>query len=195
MIADAITGGHQAEAVLADLSARLALGVTRVPMSRQLGLSDVCAIAHVGRRAAILDADVLHGHGAKGGAYVRLANSRRAIRVYTPHGGSLHYRWGSPTGLLYLTLERILIARTDLFLFESVYGRDIFRAKLGDHGAMARWCTTGLRQPNSIPSPSIRGRPTWSLSASCASSRRRCAYPGDRSAQAPGMQPQCHRRG
>ena len=27
----------------------------------------------------------------------------RAIRVYTPHGGSLHYRWRSPIGLLYLT--------------------------------------------------------------------------------------------
>ena len=27
---------------------------------------------------------------------------RRAIRVYTPHGGSLHYRWGTPTGFLYL---------------------------------------------------------------------------------------------
>src|ERR1700676_1600164 len=75
-----------------------------------------------GPRAA---ADVLHGHGAKGGAYARLANSAHAIRVYTPHGGSLHYGWGSPTGLLYLTLERILIARTDLFLFESAYGREI----------------------------------------------------------------------
>ena len=35
-------------------------------------------------------ADVLHGHGAKGGAYARLTG-RGAIRVYTPHGGSLHY--------------------------------------------------------------------------------------------------------
>ena len=41
-------------------------------------------------------ADVMHGHGAKGGAYARLARARNAIRVYTPHGGSLHYRWGSP---------------------------------------------------------------------------------------------------
>src|SRR3979411_3120119 len=59
IIADATTGGAQAEAVLAALSSRLALGVTRVPMSRQLGLPDVSAIAHVGRRGASIDADVL----------------------------------------------------------------------------------------------------------------------------------------
>jgi glycosyltransferase involved in cell wall biosynthesis len=149
IIADATTGGPQAEAVLADLSPRLALGVTRVPMSRQIGLKDASAIAHVARRAAGVAADVLHGHGAKGGAYARLvtsrlAGSRRAIRVYTPHGGSLHYRWGSPTGLIYLTLERRLIARTDLFLFESAYGLDVFRAKLADPGKLARIVHNGV---------------------------------------------------
>jgi glycosyltransferase involved in cell wall biosynthesis len=149
IIADATTGGSQAEAVLADLSSRLALGVTRVPMGRQVGPRDASAIAHVARRAASVSADVLHGHGAKGGAYARLANrrlarSRRAIRVYTPHGGSLHYRWGSATGLLYLALERLLIARTDLLLFESAYGRDVFHAKLGNLGAVARIVHNGV---------------------------------------------------
>jgi glycosyltransferase involved in cell wall biosynthesis len=149
IIADATTGSSQAEAVLADLSSRLALGVTRVPMSRQVGPRDASAIAHVARRAASVSADVLHGHGAKGGAYARLANrrlarSRRVIRVYTPHGGSLHYRWGSATGLLYLALERLLIARTDLLLFESAYGRDVFRAKLGNPGAVARIVHNGV---------------------------------------------------
>jgi glycosyltransferase involved in cell wall biosynthesis len=144
IIVDATTGGARAEAVLAELAPRLALGVTRVPMSRQIGLRDVTAVAHVARRAADVAADVLHGHGAKGGAYARLTSSARAIRAYTPHGGSLHYRWGSPTGLLYLTLERRLIARTDLFLFESAYGREIFRTKLGDPGASARVVHNGV---------------------------------------------------
>jgi glycosyltransferase involved in cell wall biosynthesis len=149
IIADATTGGSQAEAVLADLSSRLALGVTRLPMSRQIGPRDASAIAQVARRAVSVSADVLHGHGAKGGAYARLVNSRlagsrRAIRVYTPHGGSLHYRWDSATGLLYLTLERFLIARTDLFLFESGYGRDVFRAQLGNSGAAARIVHNGV---------------------------------------------------
>jgi glycosyltransferase involved in cell wall biosynthesis len=137
LIVDATTGGGRAEAALADLSPLLALGVTRVPMSRQIGPSDISAIAHVGQRAAATAADVLHGHGAKGGAYARLARGRQAIRAYTPHGGSLHYGWASPTGLLYLTLERVLIRRTDLFLFESAYGRDVFRARLGNPGQSA----------------------------------------------------------
>jgi glycosyltransferase involved in cell wall biosynthesis len=144
IIVDATTGGSRADAVLAELSPRLALGITRVPMSRQIGLKDVAAVAHVARRAADAAADVLHGHGGKGGAYARLARSARVIRAYTPHGGSLHYRWGSPTGLLYLTLERLLIARTDLFLFESAYGRDVFRHKLGDPGQSARVVHNGV---------------------------------------------------
>lgn len=151
IIADATTGGSRAEAALAELSPRLALGVSRVHMSRQIGLPDVAAVAHVGRRAAEVGAHVLHGHGAKGGAYARLARGRHAVRAYTPHGGSLHFGWGSPTGLLYLTLERVLLARTDLFLFESAYGRDVFRAKVGDPGARARVVHNGVTPAEFAP--------------------------------------------
>jgi glycosyltransferase involved in cell wall biosynthesis len=126
------------------LSPELALGVSRVPMSRQIGLRDVSAVLHVGRRAASAAADVLHGHGAKGGAYARLAGHRGAIRAYTPHGGSLHYGWGSPMGFVYLSLERLLIGRTDLFLFESAYGRDVFRTKVGNPGELARVVHNGV---------------------------------------------------
>jgi glycosyltransferase involved in cell wall biosynthesis len=131
LIADATTGGPRGEALLADLQPDLALGLTRVTMSRQIGFGDVWATALVARRAAELEVDVLHGHGAKGGAYARLANARHAIRVYTPHGGSLHYRWNSAAGFVYLTIEQLLMRRTDLFLFESDYGRAAFIAKIG----------------------------------------------------------------
>jgi glycosyltransferase involved in cell wall biosynthesis len=151
IIVDATTGGSRAEAALADLSPLLALGITRAPMSRQIGLRDVSAVAHVARRAAGVAAHVLHGHGAKGGAYARLARSAQAIRAYTPHGGSLHYGWASPTGLLYLTLERVLIRRTDLFLFESAYGRDVFRAKLGNPGDLARVVHNGVTAAEFAP--------------------------------------------
>jgi glycosyltransferase involved in cell wall biosynthesis len=144
IVADAGTGGEWAEAVLAELSSVLALGITRVPMSRQIGPRDFSAIAHVSRRAAADAVDVLHGHGAKGGAYARLARCRRGIRVYTPHGGSLHYRWTSPSGLLYLTLERLLIRRTHLFLFESAYGRDVFRRRVGDADGTVRVVHNGV---------------------------------------------------
>src|SRR5690606_32842235 len=73
IIADSSTGSSSAAATLAELGATLALGVTRVPMSRQIGSLDWSALAHVKQRAADTEADVLHGHGAKGGAYARLA--------------------------------------------------------------------------------------------------------------------------
>jgi glycosyltransferase involved in cell wall biosynthesis len=144
VIADSKLGGTQAEATLASLSRMLALGLTRVPMSRHISPRDVTTFGHVARRAAEVEADVIHGHGAKGGAYARLASGRRAIRVYTPHGGSLHYRWSSPAGFVYLAIERMLMARTDLFLFESAYSRDIFRSKVGDPGDFARVVHNGI---------------------------------------------------
>jgi glycosyltransferase involved in cell wall biosynthesis len=109
----------------------LALGVSRVQMGRHLGLGDFAAIRHVSQRAIEIGADVVHGHGAKGGAYARLATTGGAARVYTPHGGSLHFMWVSPVGFLYLGAERALIGRTDLFLFESKYSLDTFSAKVG----------------------------------------------------------------
>jgi glycosyltransferase involved in cell wall biosynthesis len=137
LIADRSTGGAQAEATLAALASKLALGVTRVPMSRHVGASDFLAVGHVSERAKAVGANVIHGHGAKGGAYARLGftpspTDRKTIRVYTPHGGSLHFHWGSPTGLVYLNAERALMSRTELFLFESAYGRDVFKTKIGE---------------------------------------------------------------
>ncbi len=149
LIADRSTGGTQAEATLASLANKLALGVTRVPMSRHVGASDFLAVRHVSQRAKAVAADVVHGHGAKGGAYARLGvtpspTDRKTIRVYTPHGGSLHFHWGSPTGLIYLNAERALMSRTDLFLFESAYGRDVFKAKIGEPPNLVRVVHNGV---------------------------------------------------
>lgn len=160
IVADAKTGGERAEAVLAELSSMLALGITRVDMSRQIGTRDFSAVAHVSRRAAADAVDVLHGHGAKGGAYARLARCPRGIRVYTPHGGSLHYRWASPTGFLYLTLERLLIRRTQLFLFESAYGRDVFRRKVGDAGETVRVVHNGVAPAEFAPVVAADAQPS-----------------------------------
>jgi glycosyltransferase involved in cell wall biosynthesis len=143
IVADSTTGGARADAAFAMLADKLALGLTRVPMSRHIGLSDLSAQRHVAQRARETDADVLHGHGAKGGAYARLCGGR-AIRVYTPHGGSLHYGRGSPVGFLYLTLEQVLMGRTELFLFESRYGRDVFTAKIGTPKTLVRVVHNGV---------------------------------------------------
>jgi glycosyltransferase involved in cell wall biosynthesis len=149
LIADRSTGGAQAEATLAALASKLALGLTRVPMSRHVGASDFLAVRHVSQRAKAVGANVIHGHGAKGGAYARIGftpcpTDRKTIRVYTPHGGSLHFRWGSPTGLIYLNAERALMSRTELFLFESAYGRDVFKEKIGEPPNLVRVVHNGV---------------------------------------------------
>jgi glycosyltransferase involved in cell wall biosynthesis len=142
IVADSSTGGARADAAFDSLSGQLALGLTRVPMSRQVGVSDLSAQRHVAHRARETGADILHGHGAKGGAYARLCG--RAVRVYTPHGGSLHYSRSSPVGFLYLTLEQVLMRRTELFLFESRYGRDAFTAKIGSPAGLVRVVHNGV---------------------------------------------------
>jgi glycosyltransferase involved in cell wall biosynthesis len=145
IVADSSTGDAHADAAFAALSPRLALGLSRVPMSRHIGASDVSAERHVARRARDSKADVLHGHGAKGGAYARLIGDG-AIRVYTPHGGSLHYHRASPVGLMYLTLEQLLMRRTELFLFESHYGRDAFTEKIGSPRSLVRVVHNGVTE-------------------------------------------------
>ncbi len=131
IVADSNTGSPVAAETLNALNKSIAFGVTRVPMSRQIGLSDRSALAHVAQRAAETRADVLHGHGAKGGAYARLAGGP-ALRVYTPHGGSLFYSPYSPMGLFYFAVERWLRPRTDLALFESAFAGEAFRQFIGE---------------------------------------------------------------
>ncbi len=135
---------------LAELASGLALGVHRIPMQRQLGLGDVTALRHVGRCIAAAKPDVVHGHGAKGGAFIRLARGAGAIRVYTPHGGSLHYGH-SPLGLLYGAVERLLIPRTELFLFESEFARHAFKAMIGSPRAIVRVIHNGIGRSEMTP--------------------------------------------
>jgi glycosyltransferase involved in cell wall biosynthesis len=156
LIADSTTGAARAEATLADLAPRLALGLRRVPMSRHIGPRDIGAARAVSQAVAACRADVVHGHGAKGGAYARLAPARRApagraLKVYTPHGGSLHYSPRSPLGMLYLNLERLLLRRTDLFLFESEYGRMVFGESVGKPVALTHVVHNGVEESEFAP--------------------------------------------
>jgi glycosyltransferase involved in cell wall biosynthesis len=112
-------------------------------MHRQVGLGDAAAVRHVSRIVAATGPDVVHGHGAKGGAYARLARSG-AVRVYTPHGGSLHYGRWTPQGLAYGTAERLLRRRTDLFLFESEYARRTYEKAIGRPRTIVRVVPNGV---------------------------------------------------
>jgi len=145
LIVDSTTGGPQADAALAELAPHLALGLQRVAIARELGPTDIRALRLVSRNIALAAPDVLHGHGAKGAALSRLTLSApSAIRVYTPHGGSLVYRPGTVAGGFYRTLEWLLKWRTDLFLFESTYVAGLFRAEIGRPPAMVRVVHNGV---------------------------------------------------
>ena len=145
IVADSSTGGERAEAAFKLLEPSLALGMTRVPMRRHLGPGDAFAVAHVMRRARQTAADVIHGHGAKGGAYARLTfGHSRAVRAYTPHGGSLLFGHDTLAGKFYLATERLLMLRGDLFLFESAFSAEMFRTKIGTPRGLVRVVHNGV---------------------------------------------------
>jgi glycosyltransferase involved in cell wall biosynthesis len=152
LIADSSTGGARAEEVLQKLAPSLALGLTRIPMRRPIGPSDVIALVRVMRRIGQVEADVVHGHGAKGGAYARLAfNNRRAVRAYTPHGGSLLFGHDTLAGKFYLATERLLMLGGDLYLFESAYSAEIFRRKIGKAKGLIRVVHNGVSRQEFEP--------------------------------------------
>jgi glycosyltransferase involved in cell wall biosynthesis len=150
VICDSRTEGDAV--ALGRLADNCALGLTRIPMSRQVGFGDWRTTARVRRVAAKLGADVLHGHGAKGGAYARLAArklKRKGLKVkaiYTPHGGSLHYSASRPMGRLYLMAERMLASSTDGLLFESAFAANRYVELIGQPRCPARIVPNGLHR-------------------------------------------------
>jgi glycosyltransferase involved in cell wall biosynthesis len=146
IIADSLTGGARAEAALAEIAPRLKLGVRRLAIHRDPHPADILIWAHFMYLIWRLKPDVVHGHGAKAGAFIRLkARSKRSIRVYTPHGGSLHYPLNTLKGAIYSRLERVLMNNTDLFLFESAFARDTYQRTIGTPtGGLVRCVFNGV---------------------------------------------------
>ena len=152
MIVDSTTGGPRADAALAAIEPKLSLGIRRFPIAREIGPSDVVSLSRMFRRIKEVEPDVLHGHGAKGGACVRLAPADAGtIRVYTPHGGALHYRPGTLRGMIYGGIERLLMRRTDLLLFESHYARDTYIRSIGEPSGLVRVVCNGVSEAEFAP--------------------------------------------
>ena len=145
IIADSLSGGERAEQAFAEIAPRLKLGVHRVAIRREPLPTDLLVWARFRRLIEQLKPDVLHGHGAKAGAFLRLSKtSNDAIRVYTPHGGSLHYPLSTLRGKLYARVERALMDRTDLFLFESAFARDTYQRTIGIPKGLVRCVFNGV---------------------------------------------------
>lgn len=152
LVCDARSGGALSETALRRLDEVCTLGVYRVAMSRQIGPRDLLAYRTI---RTIVDlgtgAQILHGHGAKGGAYARLvANALkkrgRSVRAfYTPHGGSLHYSPSNPLGRIYAMLERRMAPMTDGLIFESAFGARAYAAHIAPPPCEWQAIPNGLR--------------------------------------------------
>jgi len=78
---------------------------------------------------------VVHGHGAKGGMYARVAGKIAGVKViYTPHGGVVHSMFSPIEDFLYRTIEFSLSFFTDILLFESEYSKKSFNNRFGKRG-------------------------------------------------------------
>ena len=132
---DSNTGGPRADEFFRELSEKLELGITRVPMSRYPNATDAAAQwAEIALRRQ-LKPDVVHCHGSKGGVYGRipalLSPRRPYVTAYTPHGGSFNYKPGTLEHRVYMAVERLLERATDTFLFESQFIAGRFEAHIG----------------------------------------------------------------
>ena len=145
IIADSLTGGERADQALAEIAPRMKLGVYRIAIRREPSPLDFVTWAQFARMVSRFKPNVLHGHGAKAGAFLRMRGvSKDAIRVYTPHGGSLHYPLSTIKGQLYSRLERALMNNTDLFLIESAFARDTYQRTIGVPKGLVRTVFNGV---------------------------------------------------
>ena len=151
IVCDSTTGGEFEEHLFEQMQDMLALGIHRTPMQRHVGPGDLASAWRTYRIIKELRPDVLHGHGAKGGAYARLFGSllrvsrSRVARLYSPHGGSLHYDENTTTGKLFFALERFMARFTDYLLFVSDYERRTYRRKVGEPPIPNTLVYNGLR--------------------------------------------------
>lgn len=151
ILCDSTTGGDYEDRLFDGIRPYLKLGLTRIAIKRSIGPSDIVSIHHTLNQLKELRPDVLHGHGAKGGALARLVGSRlrvsrsRVARLYSPHGGSLHYDRNTLRGRTYFGIERLLEHWTDSLVFVSDYERRTYRDKVGAPTIDWRLIHNGLR--------------------------------------------------
>jgi glycosyltransferase involved in cell wall biosynthesis len=163
IVCDSTTGGEFEERLFEGMKDSLALGIHRTPMQRHVGPGDLASAWRTYRIIKELRPDVLHGHGAKGGAYARLFGSllrvsrSRVARLYSPHGGSLHYDEHTTTGKLFFALERFMARFTDCLLFVSDYERRTYRRKVGEPPIPNALVYNGLRAEEFEPVVTIAG--------------------------------------
>ncbi|MCG5477683.1 glycosyltransferase family 4 protein [Sinorhizobium alkalisoli] len=154
---DSTTGGAHEDALFEAVRPHLALGIIRTPIDRAVGLSDVRLLWRSYKEIRRLQPDVLHGHGAKGGALARIigsalrVNKYRVARLYSPHGGTLHYPRKSLTGAAIFRLERLQERLTDALVFVCDFERQTYFAKIGRPQGRSELVHNGVDDAEFVP--------------------------------------------
>lgn len=128
IVVDSLRSDGLTESRLSALKPYARLGIHSFPMPRVLGSGDLTTPFRIRRLAEELEIEVVHGHGAKGGLNARWARVGRNKRValYTPHGGVLNFKVGSPIGKVFRSFERALLPHTDAIIFESAFAQGAY---------------------------------------------------------------------
>lgn len=152
IVVDSLTNDAQTEALLDGLLPHASLGIHRFAMPRVLGAGDLATPFAIRRLVRALDIEIIHGHGAKGGFYARLAKlGNRAVALYTPHGGVLHFSKASLSGRVFHQLERLLMAQTSAIIFESAYAQATYAALIGTPTCPTQVIHNGLAPDEFVP--------------------------------------------
>ncbi len=147
IICDIGTGDRTAGQLLEEFGRECDLGTHRLTISRRVSPRDALTYRQITAICRSQAPNILHGHGAKGGAFARLlARSVGAAAVYTPPGGVLHYGTRSPAGRFYISIERLLRQRTDGIIFESDYARRAYVDKVGALPSPSKLIVNGLHE-------------------------------------------------
>lgn len=163
IVCDSSTGGDFEDKLFRTLEGKAELGIIRVPMQRHIGPGDVAAAWRTYKAVRSMQPHILHGHGAKGGVYARTfgtlmrAGGNRVGRLYSPHGGSLHYDADTATGKLFFAIERLLERATDMLLFVAQYESRTYVAKIGEPNCANRVVYNGVTDPEFEPVKPVRG--------------------------------------
>ncbi|MCK8781544.1 glycosyltransferase family 4 protein [Rhizobium sp. NTR19] len=151
ILCDSLTGGAHEERLFDSIRPMLSLGLSRVPMRRAVTPTDAVAIYRSYKHIKSLQPNILHGHGAKGGALARMIGSALRVnrycvaRLYSPHGGTLHFERGSLSGQVVFRMEKFQERLGDAVVFVCDYERRTYEAKIGAPRTLSRVIYNGIK--------------------------------------------------
>ena len=151
ILCDSLTGGAHEERLFDSIRPMLSLGLSRIPMRRAVTPTDAVAIYRSYKHIKSLQPNILHGHGAKGGALARMIGSALRVnrycvaRLYSPHGGTLHFERGSLSGQVVFRMEKVQERLGDAVVFVCDYERRTYEAKIGAPHTLSQVIYNGIK--------------------------------------------------